>query len=182
MLRQESLGFLQSSDHCHHSGHVLGSGSASRFLFAPEDQRKNRSFGRTLQKANAFGPAKLVRASADPIALTDAAGGHLADPLRGVAEKCNFPFAAELQDGLPWLNYSRFVIRCHDYNERRAAFGELFLNPVQIDDAIMRDWYAPEFRFKIVLGGDQHARMLDGGNPNFLQIGPGARIMMKHRV
>jgi len=62
--------------------------------------------------------------------------------LRRVAKKCHFPILAELKNRMPWQNDSGFVVRSHDCDKGRTTFRELFLDPVQIDNAVMGDRYA----------------------------------------
>jgi hypothetical protein len=81
-----------------------------------------------------------MRAARDKIARSQFPAMLLADPLRGVAHKWNFPGHAKLADFAPRLVNAGDIIRRHDKNRAGAPTDERFDDPSQIDNAIACRW------------------------------------------
>ncbi|MDB6064725.1 MAG: gcvH [Pedosphaera sp.] len=156
----------QGCEHGCDSGDILGASAASVLLRATENQRLETSARRAFQKANAFGAAKLVRATADEIALAQALRRKTAEPLRGIAEKRNVALTTELEDVVPRLQDASFIVRGHDCDQAGALLLQLLLQPIQVNHARTRNGDEAVALGEAACGGAQHTGMFDGGNPD----------------
>ena len=123
-----------------------------------------------------------MRRSADEIAIAQSAGRKFANPLCRVAEKWDFPLLANRQRLAPGLQHAGFVIRGHDGNQAWTGMRQLFCQPVQIHDAFPRDGNVPVTFGEVMLRGRHHARVFDGGEPDFRICRKRAREMVEHGV
>src|SRR2546426_751034 len=91
--RQRCLAHFERRNHREHASDILCPGATPLLLRTTEQQRMHAAFRRAFQKANSFGPTKLVRATTHEITIAHTVGGQFANPLRSVAKERHFPLA-----------------------------------------------------------------------------------------
>src|SRR3954468_14642247 len=99
----QTFAFLERGKHCHHTGHIFRPRSASLFLLASKNKRRQPPLAWALQKAHTFWTAKLVGAATHPIAIAQALGRQFPNPLRRVTKKRHLALATQSQHLLPRL-------------------------------------------------------------------------------
>jgi len=123
-----------------------------------------------------------VGATADKIALAEAGGRHLADPLDRVAKKRHVVSSAQFENVLPGLENTGFVVGGHHRDKAGPMPRQFLAQAGKRDGAVAFGGKPAHAKAEPADGGFQHRRMLEVGHPNFPIRRQGPTEMMENRV